>query len=188
MRATVPILCPPRRHGRPSAGARLWAGAAVLLLCLGAAARAAEQTPPPPLTIEADRVEINDKTGVSTYRGDVVVDRGDVHLTCDTLTVHNVDGQVRQGDCRGGPATFRRAPDAQHKEIHGHSGQVQYYLEDEHVILLHDAFVQQGDDTFTGQRIVYYMQRDLVRAGGSGRVHITIQPKKGAGDGGKRGQ
>ena len=66
MRATVPILCPPRRHGRPSAGARLWAGAAVLLLCLGAAARAAEQTPPPPLTIEADRVEINDKTGVST--------------------------------------------------------------------------------------------------------------------------
>ncbi len=154
-----------------------------VLLCVAGLARAADgPAKPPPLTIVANQVEINDKTGISTYKGDVKVTRGRVHLNCDTLIIHRVKGEVQRADCQGGPATFRRLAGDGQKEIHGHSKRVEYYTEDEHLVLLGDAFLQQENDHFSSQHIVYYIERDVVHAGspgnGGGRVHITIHPKE----------
>lgn len=162
----------------------------LLTVLLGAAGpmRAAE-VPVPPLEIEANQVEINDKTGISVYKGDVRVTRGAMHLSCATLTVHHIRGEIRQSVCDGRPAKFRRDAGDGKKEVHGHANRVDYYLDDEHVVLLGDAFLEQESDTFTGQHIVYYISRDLVHAGtpdrNGGRVHITIHPKEGNGVKGK---
>lgn len=158
----------------------------LLLLCVAGLARAAEgPAKPPPLNIVANQVEINDKTGISTYKGDVKVTRGRVHLNCDTLTIHRVKGEVKEAVCQGRPATFHRDPGDGQKEIHGHSKRVEYYTEDEHLVLLGDAFLQQEQDRFSSQRIVYYIDRDLVHAGSpgteGGRVHIIIHPKRNGG-------
>jgi len=148
--------------------------------------------PPAPLVIEADQVQINDKTGISVYKGNVQVTRGTVHLSCDTLTVHNADGEVRQSQCDGRPAKFRREPEGGKKEVRGHANRVEYYLEDEHVILLGEAHLEQDRDTFSGQHIIYYLKRDVVKADTAGhdggRVRITIHPKQDEGVKDKKAQ
>lgn len=147
---------------------------------------------PAPLVIEADKVQINDKTGVSVYKGNVQVTRGAVHLSCDDLTVHNADGQVKQSECNGRPAKFRRDAGGGKKQVHGNANRVEYYLEDEHVILLGDAHLVQDRDTFSGQHIIYYLSRDMVSADtaghSSGRVRITIHPKAEEGVKDKQGR
>ena len=149
-----------------------------------AAAELATATPAP-LVIEADRVEINDKTGVSVYKGNVQVTRGTLHLSCDDLTVHNANGEVQQSECNGHPAKFHRDREGDKKEVHGHADRVEYYLDDEHVVLLGDAHLEQDRDTFSGQHIVYYLKRDVVNADTAGRdesrVRITIHPKQDEG-------
>jgi lipopolysaccharide export system protein LptA len=146
---------------------------------------AAAANPVPPLVIEADRLEMNDKTGLNTYTGNVLVTRGAMHLNCDTLTVHNVDGKVQQSECEGKPATFRRDPEENKPEVQGHANQVEYYLEDERLVLQGDAYLEQGRDTYSGQHIIYYLQRDVVNADtpkqNGGRVRITIQPERDEG-------
>lgn len=156
-----------------------------LLLCVAGLVHAAGKPaaqPPPPLEIEANQVEINDKTGISTYKGDVQVTRGRVHLNCDTLTIHHEKGQVQRAECQGHPATFHRTALGKEKAVRGHSDWVEYYMGDEHVVLRGNAFLEQAGDTFTSQRIVYYVHRDVVHAGSpekaGGRVHITIHPKE----------
>lgn len=156
-----------------------------MLLCgIAGDAQAADvpaKSPPAPLVIEADQVQINDKTGVSVYKGNVQVTRGAVHLSCDDLTVHNANGEVKQSECNGRPAKFRREPEGDRKEVHGHADRVEYYLDDEHVVLLGDAHLVQNRDTFSGQHIIYYLKRDVVNADAAGhsggRVRITIHPK-----------
>lgn len=160
---------------------------------IGDAARAAEAPgKAAPLVIEADQVQINDKTGISVYKGNVQVTRGTVHLSCDDLTVRNADGEVKQSQCDGQPAKFRREPEGGRKEVHGHASRVEYYLDDEHVILLGDARLVQDRDTFSGEHIIYYLTRDVVSADtaghGGGRVRITIHPKADEGVKDRQGQ
>ena len=58
---------------------------------------------------------------------------------------------------------------------------IEYYANDERVILLDKARVwETGDEEFRSDRIVFNLKTDTVDAGGggdSGRVHITLQPK-----------
>lgn len=142
--------------------------------------QATEPEAPEPLVIEANRVEIDDRTGVSTYTGNVQVTRGGMRLNCDILTIQHSDGKVEQGECEGQPATFRRAAEGEKKEVRGHAQRVEYYTDEERVILLNDAHLEQERDTFDSQRIVYFLQRDVVHAGteaqDSDRVRITIHP------------
>ncbi len=163
--------------------------AVILLLCgfagVGQAADELATATPAPLVIEADRVVINDKTGVSVYKGNVQVTRGSLHLSCDDLTVHNSNGEVQQSECNGHPAKFHRDREGNKKEVHGYANRVEYYLQDEHVVLLGEAHLEQDRDTFSGQHIIYYLKRDVVNADAAGRddsrVRITIHPKQDEG-------
>ena len=39
------------------------------------------------------------------------------------------------------------------------------------------AKITQGKDTFSGDRIEYNLDKDLVKAGGTGRIEFVIQPQ-----------
>lgn len=53
---------------------------------------------------------------------------------------------------------------------------MEYDADKDELILIEDALLIQGADRVAGERIVYDRARAHFRAGGTGRVRITITP------------
>lgn len=133
-----------------------------------------------PMMIEADRVELDDATGVSIYTGNVKVTQGTLVLTGDRMTVHNRGDDVDKVLMDGTPATYKQRPDGKEHDVHAKSKRMEYHTDPERVILLEQAEVDQAGDVLRSERIVYDVVKDQVNAGTdqpNERVIITIQPR-----------
>lgn len=134
-----------------------------------------------PIYIEANYAELDDEEGVSVYRGDVKLTQGTLHLTGQEMTVYTTGDYLRKAILIGSPATYRQRPDGKDEDMHAESRRMEYYAEQDRIILLDKARVWQGEiNTFSSDRIEYDMKNNIVNAGESGgsqRVHITLQPK-----------
>lgn len=133
-----------------------------------------------PMLIEADRAELNDAEGISVYRGNVKVTQGTLVLTGDTMTVLNKGDDVDKVIMDGTPATYKQRPDNKDQDVRAKALRMEYYTDPEHIILLHEAEVEQEGDRLQSERIEYDVVKDKVNAGTdepNERVHITIQPK-----------
>ena len=133
-----------------------------------------------PMTIEADRVELDDATGISTYHVNVKVTQGTMVLTGDLMTIHSTDNEIRSVLVDGNPATYRQRPDNKDEDVRARSLRMEYYTDPERIIMLREAEVTQEGNVLRSERIEYDVPRDKVNAGTNQpneRVHITIQPK-----------
>ncbi|MDT8388048.1 MAG: lipopolysaccharide transport periplasmic protein LptA [Thiogranum sp.] len=133
-----------------------------------------------PMHIEADRVELDDATGISTYHGNVKVTQGTMKLTGDLMTIYSADNEIRKVIVDGEPATYRQRPDNKDEDVHARAQRMEYYTEPERIVMLREAQVTQEGNVLRSERIEYDVPRDKVNAGTDQpdeRVHITIQPK-----------
>ncbi len=134
-----------------------------------------------PIYMEADGVEIDDGTGISIYEGNVVVDQGSIHLTADKVVVTRKPNGENFIVATGNPTTFRQKTD-DGGLVKGRSKRAEYDTGSEVIVLIGDAVVVQGKDSFASDRIVYDRVKGQVRAGakakGKQRVRVTIQPKQ----------
>jgi len=132
-----------------------------------------------PIQLEASRGQIDQKTGVSVYKGNVVISQGSMRLTADTATIHIKEGGFQRMEATGKPVTLRYRPTANKPEIQGVSPRVEYNVVSAKVIMSGGARLTQGQDVFTGDRVEYDLKNDVVRArgaGNKGRIQFTIQP------------
>lgn len=134
-----------------------------------------------PMVIEADSAELDDRSGISVYKGNVKVVQGTMVLTGETLTVHIKDDSVDKVIVEGSPATYKQRPDGKQQDINARSGHMEYYTDPQKVILEKDAQVEQDGDVLRSERIVYDVATNQVTANGGNdpeqRVRITLQPK-----------
>lgn len=133
-----------------------------------------------PIQLQASRGQIDQKTGVSVYEGNVVISQGSMRLAADTATIYIKDGGFQRMEATGKPVTLRYRPTANKPEIQGVSQRVEYNVDSAKVIMSGGARLTQGQDVFTGDRIEYDLQGDVVRArgaGNQGRIQFTIQPR-----------
>lgn len=161
----------------------------LLLLALPGAALALSGDSDKPISLEADQAELNEATGVSTYTGRVVLTQGSIELHADRLVVHAAGGELSQITATGNPVRFRQRPEGRNKDVTAEAKKLEYQGKSRMLVLIGEAKVTQGRNTFSGQRIEYDLQRESVLAtGGSGeggkpgRVQMTIVPSRG-GDG-----
>lgn len=134
-----------------------------------------------PIRLEAGRGQLDQKTGVSVYEGNVVISQGSMRLTADTATIYVKDNTFQRMDAAGSPATLRYQPAADKPEIQGQSKRVEYDVASGKVVLSGGVRVVQGQDTFNGERLEYDLKDDVIRAKGAGqngRIQFTIQPTK----------
>ncbi len=176
-----------RLKGALTAPARRWTGTTLLwLMALLAPSMAAALSGDrqQPIHIRADSVEINEKTGVSVYTGDVNVTQGSMELTADQLIVYRKNGEMDRMESKGRPATFRQQPDGAEQEVRGQARRIEYDAETQKAYLIGEGHVWRGKDEFLGERIVYDTVDSIVQATGGedgekdARVHAVIQPKK----------
>jgi lipopolysaccharide export system protein LptA len=153
----------------------------LLLALLSTGACALDADRDQPITIEADKASLNDKTGLSTYEGNVKLQQGTLIFTGRHMTVQLTDKKLDVIVLTGNPATAVQRPEGKDTDQHAEANRIEYYANDERVILLDKARVwETGDEEFRSDRIVINLKTDTVDAGGggdSGRVHITLQPR-----------
>lgn len=133
-----------------------------------------------PMYVEADRANIDDKRGISVYRGNVKITQGTLQLTATELTVESHNGDIVKAIATGQPATYRQRPEGKDQDVEAESLRMEYFAQEQKIILLDKAHVRQAGDTFSSDKIHYDIAQDIVNAGDGApgdRVHITIQPK-----------
>lgn len=145
-----------------------------------------------PVQIEADRAHANDKERVTIYQGDVIVVQGSIRITGDEVTIHYDDNRkMTKLVAVGKPARFRQLPDGDTEYEHAQARRMEYYADQDLVVLLGDAESWQGKDRISAQRIVYDTLHSEVTADNTlpasmqaeeketkSRVKVTIVPKK----------
>lgn len=147
-----------------------------------------------PTTIDADRVDVNDKQGVSTFSGNVVMTRGSIKMVADKITVYrDKEKGLDKVHAVGKPAKYSQRPEAKNSDVVAEANAIVYDAVKGTVLLNQVAKVHQEGNTFTGDSIVYDIKKDQVQAKSSQagssntesspdktrqRVRITLQPDK----------
>ncbi len=153
-------------------------------LCLFSLFSHAEPTTPDeeqPIHITADRLEVQEQTGISTYTGNVNIQQGSLELTGDTITIIHPNGQLQTLKAYGAPATFKRFSQVEQSWINGQANLIQYNTEHKTILLSGNAKVMQpGKHTITGSNIFYDVSKQTLMAKGSkdgqNRVSVTFEP------------
>lgn len=157
----------------------------LLLLCWPALALAKEADLQQPIQIQANSVEIREQEGVSIYKGNVKITQGSLELTGDGITIHSTPEGISTIVVTGSPARYSQQND-QDQVIRAHSDIMDYSRKTGLLQLKGDALLQQAQNRFSSNHIIYNTHTDVVQAGGDQtrnqdegekpRVSITIKP------------
>ncbi len=155
--------------------------ASLLLALLAATASGLPEDREQPIRLQANRASFDQRTGVSTYEGNVEVSQGTMYLGAEqAVVIFDADGRFQRMEATGQPARFRYQPSIDKPRIDGTGQRVEYDAAAARVVVSGNAHFVQGGDEFTGERIVYDLDRDQVNASGppGGRIEFIIQPRR----------
>ena len=149
----------------------------LMLCCTGLWAKENQQ----PITIEADRATLDEKKGISTYSGHVLLTQGDIKINADKLIVHSKKGDLSHVTALGTPVRYLQKGKQTSEDITGEANTMEYFAQEKRLLLLENAKLTQGGNAFSGNRIDYDTQKEVVTAAvaesGEQRVQVTIQPQ-----------
>ncbi len=155
----------------------------LISLTLSLASQANPSTPDEeqPIQITADRLEVQEQKGISTYTGNVHIQQGSLELSGNTVTIIHPNGQLQTVKAFGSPAKFKRFSQLEQSWLTGQANLIQYNTEHKTILLSGDAQVKQpGKHTITGNNIFYDVSKQTLMAKGSkdgqGRVSVTFDP------------
>ena len=138
-----------------------------------------------PIHISSDSADINEKSGLSIYRGNVIMIQGSTKLTGDIITIYSQDRQAHKVISQGEKqqAYFEEEQEAGKGRLKAWGNTIKYHIDNNKIALIKQAHLEQGGNTFKGERIEYDKQAKVVtaRAGDSysgKRVEMVIQPRQ----------
>lgn len=109
-----------------------------------------------PIEVEADYAEIDDKKGLTIYRGDVIVTQGSMKVLGDELTVTYTEaGDMDTMIVIGKPAHFEQLPDNSKIKDEAEALRIEYYSLKNLMYLIKKAVMKQEGARLTGDKIEY---------------------------------
>lgn len=145
-----------------------------------------------PIHIQADAAQLDDKQGVATYKGDVIITQGSMKITGNTVTLTRTPaGDIDVVTSVGNLAYFEQKQNAADPgPIKGYGVTIQYHAPQNRIVLTDRAKVISSDGNSTeGEKIVYDTVKQVATAGRANgtkvtaprpRIDMVIQPKKKA--------
>jgi lipopolysaccharide export system protein LptA len=156
--------------------------AILLLACFPLFAVAQGSDVDKPIEVEADSVEIDEDSGKSTYKGNVVLIQGSIRINADKVTVIQHETKSDKIKAVGRPVRIFQNSQEGKKPIKGRSSRMEYDVDSDMLYLIGNAVLTQGKDTFKSDRIAYDRKKTMIRGGtsakGKSRVRVTIKSKK----------
>lgn len=152
-----------------------------LLLALAAPAALALPTDrDQPVQISANSARFNEKTGIATYTGAVVIRQGSLEIRAEEIVI-TTDGKgaMLSTQARGNPARFQQQPDPKKALVTAEALRIDYDARNEVITLTGKARLRQEASSFQGSTITYNSQRQQVDAKGEGseRVMLVLPPQ-----------
>lgn len=132
-----------------------------------------------PINIQADSAEINDDTGISTYRGNVKITQGSTVLTGDIVILETANKKVKKIISEGKLSTFKQTTDDGRK-INAEAEKMVYSITGNKIVLTKNAKLTEAGNSFASDKITFYTDKEIVTAGsssGNDRVNITVFPE-----------
>ncbi|MBP8925154.1 MAG: lipopolysaccharide transport periplasmic protein LptA [Pseudomonadales bacterium] len=139
--------------------------------------------------IQSDRAERDERKGTTVYTGDVEIDQGSLHISAEQVTIRSTDDEVSEIVATGSPAKMHQKPAADREPVYARARTIQYDVTGEVLTLVEQATVTQEGSTVTGERIVYYVKEQRVKASagsaasGQPRVETIIPPRRNTASG-----
>lgn len=142
-----------------------------------------------PISIEADHAQLDDRDGVTQYKGDAILTQGTLRITGDIITFfYDENKQLTKAVAEGKRATYQQVHKPGENPVKAKALKMEYYADRQKIYLIGDGYVWQNGDEFTGNYIEYDIARNIVSANSKpvtvdgetqkkGRVHIIIQPQ-----------
>ena len=138
-----------------------------------------------PISLVADRATYNDKTGYTTYTGNVVIEQGTMKLQADSIVANlNSKKEISVITATGRPAQFQQKTDPAKGVAKGQAQKTVYNAETGIITLSGGALLEQDGASIRGNTLRYSMNKGDVEAIGTpnktgseaGRVKIVIPP------------
>ncbi|MCB1615547.1 MAG: lipopolysaccharide transport periplasmic protein LptA [Pseudomonadales bacterium] len=135
------------------------------------------------IQIKADHAELDEKSGITTYSGDVELDQGQLSIKADKVVIKTSNHQVTEVIATGKPASYIDKDNG--NPLLAKSRTIRYQLSEDIIQLIDDASLEQGGSTITGDHIDYDLKSRKVKARGdtsngskNTRVNVIIPVKK----------
>ncbi|MGP9797915.1 lipopolysaccharide transport periplasmic protein LptA [Halomonas sp. 86] len=153
------------------------------LFALAVPLSAAAQTSQAPIEVEADQLDLDQRAGTAVYSGDVNIRQGSMQLRGDRVEIiRNDAGELSRAIATGERAYLRNQLDDQDTPMEGWARRVVYHVAERRVELIDQAELTQAGDQFTGGRLEYFIDREVVQARSDAngsepqRIRMTLQP------------
>lgn len=126
----------------------------------GAAPITAPQAGSTAIEVNADRLLVEERKNQAVYSGNVVVQRGDLRISADRVTIFGAGKVVQRIVANGNPVKFAQG------DRHGEGQQLVYEPQGDLVTLTGNAHVWQGRNEVAGERIVYHVREQRTEVSG----------------------
>lgn len=135
-----------------------------------------------PIQIDAGKLVIKEKQGISYYTGHVKITQGKRIISGDSITIHAKDSEITKIIIEGSPASFSQIND-QNEKTQASANHMVFHVKKDILEMTKNAVLQQKDNVFKSEKISYNTANDVMMAGNKNapaneRVKITIHPKK----------
>ncbi len=147
------------------------------------------------IDIKAQYLFLDEKKGISKYKGNVLFTKDTLTIKADTVTLYYDGQKLIKALITGSPADVQHRPDNEEK-VHSQANKMEYFVAQDRLVLKGQAFVDQGNRHFSGEYIEYDTHQRTIKAAGSqnsmgntenqknsppkGRVHVIIGPTEDA--------
>lgn len=138
-----------------------------------------------PISLVADRATFNERTGVTTYSGNVIIEQGTMKLQAASIVANlNAKKEISVITATGGPAQFQQKVDPAKGLAKGQAQKIVYNAETGIITMTGNASLQQDGASIRGNTLKYSMNKGDIEATGTpnktgsdtGRVKIVIPP------------
>lgn len=142
-----------------------------------------------PIKLLADKATYVERTGVTTYSGNVTIEQGTLKIAADNITLNLDDKRsIKSAVATGKPATVQQIVTQEKGLAKGQANKIDYNAVTGIVTLSGNAKLTQAGASFSGSTIRYSLKLGDVEANGGGgrRVELIFPPSSSDGHVGVR--
>lgn len=132
-----------------------------------------------PIDVDANSATFDEQTGITTLHGSVKIVQGSMTITAAKLSIHkNAAGDISKMIATGSPAFFTQQQVKGQSHSKAWGSKMLYSVVEQTITITGNAKLEQLNDKISSEKIVYLMDKAVVKAsGGKHRVKMILQPK-----------
>ena len=133
------------------------------------------------IEIDADSAEFIETSGLTKYRGNVIIKQGSIIIAADEVTIYYQDNKVSRIFCTGSPASYTQDSAIDQTSIFARAETIEYQLAEDTINLKTNASLTRNGTFIKGDSINYDLADGTWKAkgddlGGQKRIQLVIPP------------